>query len=396
MKIKILTESFQTLKRISCVIALFATYTAQASINVTPTAPKISAKAYVLMDYSSGRILAQSHAQERLMPASLTKMMTSYVIGQELKLGNISSQDKVTVSKNAWARNFPGSSKMFIEVGKQVKVDQLNHGIIIQSGNDACVAMAEYIAGSEEGFVSMMNTWAKQLGMNNSHFVNSHGLDTKEHYTTAYDMALLARSLIRDVPQEYSIYAQKSFTFNGIKQYNRNTLLWDPHLNVDGIKTGHTEGAGYSLVTSSVKDGMRLIAVVMGADSEASRARENRKLLKHGFRYYESVVPYRAGEVFSEPRIWYGTQSTIKLGVIQDTPFSILQGQSTHIKTHFQLNEELKAPIKKGEVVGTIQFELNGENIADFPLVALEEVEEGNFLTKLMHYILQLIEKILE
>tara|TARA_B100001094_G_scaffold327491_1_gene385835 strand:+ start:13786 stop:14961 length:1176 start_codon:yes stop_codon:yes gene_type:complete len=389
-----MTSLLNRLTTLCLLCTSLATFSTQASVHITPQAPSVDAKAFVLMDYSSGRILAQSHANERLLPASLTKMMTSYVIGQELKLGNIKNNDLVTVSNKAWAKNFPGSSKMFIEVGKQVKVDELNHGIIVQSGNDACVAMAEYIAGSEEGFVSMMNTWAKQIGMDNSHFINSHGLDTTDHYTTAHDMAILARSLIRDVPDEYSIYAQKSFTYNGIKQYNRNSLLWDTHLDVDGIKTGHTKGAGYSLVTSSIKENMRLIAVVMGAKSEAARARENKKLLKYGFRYYESVIPYKAGDVFSEPRLWYGTQNTVKLGVNQDTPFSIAQGQAKHLKTHFELNEELKAPIKKGQVVGLIHFELHGQEIAQFPLVALEEVNEGHIFTKLMHYILQLFEKI--
>jgi D-alanyl-D-alanine carboxypeptidase (penicillin-binding protein 5/6) len=367
-----------------------------ASVNFTPEAPQIAAKAFVLMDYSSGRILAQSNAHKKLPPASLTKMMTSYVVGQELKQGNIHSNDSVTVSKRAWARNFPGSSKMFIEAGKQVSVEELNHGIIVQSGNDACVAMAEYIAGTEDGFVSMMNAWAKQLGMNKTHFINSHGLDTDEHYTTAYDMALLARSLIRDVPEEYAIYGKKSFTYNGIKQYNRNRLLWDSHLSVDGIKTGHTDGAGYSLVTSSLTDKMRLITVVLGAQSEDSRARESKKLLKYGFRYYESIVPYKAGDVFTNPKVWYGNKNTLALGVNQDTPFSVRQGQAHKLKTHYELHEELKAPISQGQVVGQITFQIGKEELAKFPLVALEAVEEGSPFTKAYHYLLLFVSKVFE
>ena len=366
-----------------------------ASINIIPESPTISAKAFILMDYGSGRILAQHNANERLLPASLTKMMTSYVIGQELKSGQINDDDLVTVSNNAWAKNFPDSSKMFIEVGKKVKVADLNKGIIVQSGNDACVAMAEHIAGSEKGFVSIMNAWAKQLGMENTSFENSHGLDTTKHYTTAYDMAVLARALIRDVPKEYQLYAEKKFTYNGITQYNRNTLLWDNHLRVDGIKTGHTSGAGYSLVTSSMKNGMRLIAVVMGAKSESARARESKKILKYGFRYFESVTPYKAGDSFVSHRVYYGNKSTVQLGVNQDTPFSVYQGQAKALKANFELTKELKAPLEKGQVVGKIYFQVDGKDIANFPLVTLEEVKEGTIFHKLTDYLRQVIERVM-
>lgn len=253
--------------------------TVQAAPVVTPDAPKVAAKAFVLMDYHTGQIIAEENAYESLNPASLTKMMTSYVIGHEIKVGNISPEDQVTISKKAWSKNFPDSSKMFIEVGKQVSVDDLNRGIIIQSGNDACVAMAEHIAGTEDGFVDLMNSWAKQLGMPDSYFENSHGLDSDNHKTTAYDMAILGAALIRDVPEEYRVYSEKSFTYNGIKQYNRNGLLWDKSMNVDGIKTGHTSGAGYNLVTSATKDGMRLITVVMGTASESARKAESKSYL---------------------------------------------------------------------------------------------------------------------
>lgn len=231
------------------------------------------------MDFTTGKVIAEGEADTKLAPASLTKMMTSYVIGTEINAGNIAPTDMVTISEKAWAKNFPESSKMFIEVGKQVSVDELNHGIIVQSGNDACVAMAEHIAGSESAFADLMNAHAEKIGMTNTHFINSHGLDTDEHYTTPRDMATLGAALIRDVPDEYALYKEKSFTYNGIKQYNRNSLLWDESLDVDGIKTGHTSDAGYSLVTSATKNDMRLIAVVMGTSSERARKVESKNCL---------------------------------------------------------------------------------------------------------------------
>ncbi|WP_100142932.1 serine hydrolase [Shewanella carassii] len=357
---------------------------------VVPDAPDVAAKAYVLMDYNSGRLLAENNAYESLNPASLTKMMTSYVIGQEIKAGNLSPDDDVTVSKNAWSKNFPDSSKMFIEVGKTVKVSDLNRGIIIQSGNDACVAMAEHIAGTEGAFVDLMNSWAKQLGMRDSYFENSHGLDSNNHKSTAYDMALLGAALIRDVPNEYDIYKEKSFTYNGIKQYNRNGLLWDNSLNVDGIKTGHTSGAGYNLVSSATKDGMRLIAVVMGTKSEAARKAESKKLLNYGFRFFETITPYKAGDSFVTQKIWYGDRDTVDLGVTTDTPVTINRGQAKNLQANFELTKELTAPLAKGEVVGRVYFQLDGKDIAQFPLVTLEEVNEGSWFSKLMDYFKQM------
>lgn len=357
---------------------------------VVPDAPDVAAKAYVLMDYNSGRLLAENNAYESLNPASLTKMMTSYVIGQEIKAGNVSPDDDVTISKNAWSKNFPDSSKMFIEVGKTVKVSDLNRGIIIQSGNDACVAMAEHIAGTEGAFVDLMNSWAKQLGMRDSYFENSHGLDSDNHKSTAYDMALLGAALIRDVPNEYDIYKEKSFTYNGIKQYNRNGLLWDNSLNVDGIKTGHTSGAGYNLVSSATKDGMRLIAVVMGTKSEAARKAESKKLLNYGFRFFETITPYKAGDSFVTQKIWYGDRDTVDLGVTTDTPVTINRGQAKNLQANFELTKELTAPLAKGEVVGRVYFQLDGKDIAQFPLVTLEEVNEGSWFSKLMDYFKQM------
>ncbi|MBV7315871.1 serine hydrolase [Shewanella sp. NIFS-20-20] len=375
-------------------LLLFTSITVAAQANnapmVIPDAPDVAAKAYILMDYNTGKVIAENNAYESLNPASLTKMMTSYVIGHEVKVGNVNLDDEVTISKNAWAKNFPDSSKMFIEVGTKVKVSELNKGIIIQSGNDACVAMAEHIAGTEDAFVDLMNSWAKQLGMQDSHFENSHGLDSDQHKTTAYDMALLGAALIRDVPDEYRVYSEKSFTYNGIKQYNRNGLLWDKSLNVDGIKTGHTSGAGFNLVSSATKDGMRLIAVVMGTGSEAARKAESKKLLNYGFRFFETVTPYHAGDTFVEQPIWYGDKPQIKLGVLTDTPITINRGQGKNLQANFELTQPLEAPIMKGTTVGRVYFQLDGKDIAQFPLVALEDVQEGSWFSKLMDYFKQM------
>ncbi|MCL1142022.1 serine hydrolase [Shewanella gaetbuli] len=358
---------------------------------VMPDAPNVAAKAYVLMDYYSGRVIAEENAYESLNPASLTKMLTSYVIGHEVKVGNISLDDDVLITKNAWSKNFPDSSKMFIEVGKTVKVADLNRGIIIQSGNDACVAMAEHIAGTEDAFVDLMNSWAKQLGMNDSYFENSHGLDSDNHKTTAYDMAILGAALIRDVPEEYRVYSEKSFTFNGIKQYNRNGLLWDKSLNVDGIKTGHTSGAGYNLVTSATNDeGMRLVTVVMGTNSESARKAESKKLLNYGFRFFETITPYRAGDTFVSQKIWYGDVENVDLGVMTDTPLTIPRGQAKQLQANFELTKPLTAPLAKGETVGRVYFQLDGKDIAQFPLVTLNTVQEGSWVSKLMDYFKQL------
>lgn len=333
-------------------VALSATFaqSAFASPVVVPDAPQIAAKGYVLMDYHSGKVLAEKEMNTKLSPASLTKMMTSYVIGQELARGNISEDDDVTISKNAWAKNFPDSSKMFIEVGTTVKVRDLNRGIIIQSGNDACVAMAEHIAGSEDAFVDLMNAWANTLGMKNSHFANVHGLDNSELYSTPYDMALLGKALIRDVPDEYRVYSEKKFTYNGITQYNRNGLLWDKSMNVDGIKTGHTSNAGYSLVSSATEGQMRLVAVVMGTKDANARKSESKKLLSYGFRFFETVAPHKAGETFVEEKVWMGNKDTVALGLDQDTYVTLPRGEAKNLKASFVLEKELEAPDRKSVV----------------------------------------------
>lgn len=362
-----------------------------ATPHVIPDAPAVAAKAYILIDYDSGKVLAAEDADERRAPASLTKIMTSYIIGQEIKTGNIKRDDKVTISKNAWAKNFPDSSKMFIEVGKQVSVNDLNRGIIIDSGNDACVAMAEYIAGSSDAFAQLMNSWAKQLGLTNSHFVNPHGLDNPEHYTSARDMAVLAKHLIHDLPDEYKIYAEKSFTYNKITQYNRNTLLWDKSMNVDGMKTGHTSHAGYSLVASATDNGMRLISVVMGTHSMQAREAESKKLLTWGFRFFETVKPYKAGDSFVQARIWKGEKDQVALGVNTDVAVTLPRGQAKNLKANYKLDKTLEAPLKKGQVVGQLHFTVgDGQEVASYPLVALEDVNKGGIFKQMFDYIRQL------
>ncbi len=371
--------------------AVAISFSASAAPIVTPNAPQIAAEGYVLMDFHSGKVLAEKDMNKRRHPASLTKMLTSYVIGQEIKQGNISPQDKVVISKNAWAKNFPDSSKMFIEVGTTVTVDELNHGIIVQSGNDACVAMAEHIAGSEDAFVDLMNAWAQNIGMNDSHFTNVHGLDDDNLYSTPYDLAVLGRALIKDVPDEYDLYAEKKFTYNGITQYNRNGLLWDKSMNVDGIKTGHTSGAGYNLVSSATEGQMRLVAVVMGTKSENARKAESKKLLNYGFRFFETVAPHKAGDEFVKEKIWMGDKSEISLGVDQDTYVTLQRGLAKKLTANFVLDKTLEAPIQKGEVVGTLFYQVDGEDIAQFPLVSQEEVKEGGLFSRLLDYIILLL-----
>jgi D-alanyl-D-alanine carboxypeptidase (penicillin-binding protein 5/6) len=367
-------------------LASFAISSVAHAKLLVPNPPVVNAKGFILIDFDTGKVLAEENADEQLNPASLTKMMTSYVIGRELQNGTISMDDMVTVSQKAWAKNFPESSKMFIEVGKEVSVADLNRGIIIQSGNDACVAMAEHVAGSEDQFAQLMNLYAEEIGLNSSHFVNSHGLTADGHMTTARDMANLGIALIRDVPEEYAIYKEKSFTFNGISQLNRNSLLWDKSLNVDGIKTGHTDAAGFSLVSSATKGDMRLVAVVMGASSERARKVESKKLLNYGFRFYETLTAYEAGAEFAKQRIYMGDKDEVRLGINQSTPITIPRGYREKLSAQFTLDKELQAPINKGEVVGTLTLKIEDEVISEYPLVSLDQINEGGFFKKLKDY----------
>lgn len=354
---------------------------------VIPPAPAVAGSAYILMDFETGDVLAENHADKRMPMASLTKMMTSYVIASEIKAGRISEDDMVEISPNAWAKNLKESSLMFVEVGKTVKARDLHLGIIIQSGNDASIAMAEHVGGTESGFAELMNAHAKRLGMANSHYVNATGLDDPEHYSTAKDLAILARALIRDYPEEYKIYSQKDFTFNGIKQYNRNQLLWDSSLAVDGIKTGHTSQAGYCLVSSATKEGMRLVTVVMGTASELMRKQESKKLLNYGFRYYENVSPVKAGEALHTQRIYMGDKDELKMGVLSEPRITIPSAKRKNMTANFAVNPGLAAPIAKGQEVGKIFIQIDGKDYRRLPLVALEDVAEGGMFSQAVDWL---------
>ncbi|BAE74196.1 D-alanyl-D-alanine carboxypeptidase [Sodalis glossinidius str. 'morsitans'] len=357
-----------------------------------PAAPEINARAYILMDYQSGKVLAEANADQRLDPASLTKIMSSYVIGQAMKAGKIHPTDKVTIGKDAWATGNPvlrGSSLMFLKPGEQVTVDDLNKGIVIQSGNDASIALADHVAGSQDAFVSLINQYAQALGLKNTHFLTVHGLDAEGQYSTARDMAILSQALIRNVPDEYALHKEKEFTYNKIKQPNRNRLLWSGNLTVDGVKTGYTSGAGHNLVASATDNGMRLISVVLGAPTDGIRFRESEKLLTWGFRFYETVMPVPKDRPFTQQRVWFGDRSQVNLGVAQDAAITLSKGQLKNMKASFTLSSpHLEAPLAKDQVVGTIDFSLDGKVIEQRPLVVMEEVKKGGIFRTLWDWIL--------
>lgn len=348
---------------------------------VVPAAPEISAKAHILIDYFSGQVLAEQNADERLPPASLTKMMTSYIVGDELHKGNIKGTDMVTISQNAWSKNYSDSSKMFIEVGKQVSVEDLLKGMVIQSGNDASVALAEHVAGSEDVFASLMNRHAERLGMVNSHFTNASGLPDPALYTSARDLATLGAALVRDFPEYYPLHAMREFTFNNIVQQNRNRLL-GLEAGVDGIKTGHTATAGYCLVVSGERDSMRLVGVLMGAESEKVRTAEARKLLGFGFRFFEGQKLHAANVSLARTRVWKGEVKELDVGVASDLLVTVPRGQAGKVSETLELNPRIVAPLRKGDTVGTVKVLFAGKELASRPLVALRNVEQGGFVRR--------------
>ncbi len=353
---------------------------------IIPQPPVFDAQSWVLMDYASGQVLFEHNAQEKIWPASLTKMMTSYVIGMEFKAGRLHEDDEVVISKEAWSKNqsYADSSKMFIEVGKSIKVGDLNRGIIIQSGNDACVAMALHLAGSEQGFVSVMNNYAQQMGLTGTHFANVHGLFDENNYSTAYDMAVLSRRLIADLPEEYAIYKEKEFTFNGIRQYNRNRLLWDESMQVDGIKTGHLSAVGYNLAASAQQGNMRLIAVVIGAKSESQRADYCKQMLTYGFRFFENYQPFAQDKTILTREVRMGQENSIELVVPQDVNLMIPRGSQNRVKINYRLKQAIfTAPLKAGDTLGVIEFRLDDKLLASYPLTAKQDVAEGGFFSRL-------------
>ncbi|EPM4833356.1 TPA: D-alanyl-D-alanine carboxypeptidase [Vibrio parahaemolyticus] len=362
-----------------------------AAPTVVPNAPELSSRGYVLMDYHTGKVLVERDADKRLNPASLTKLMTAYVAGQEVNAGNISLDDQVVISRNAWAKNFPDSSKMFIEVNTSVSLSDLYRGLVVQSGNDASVAIAEHVAGSEAGFVSLMNSWASQLGLTNSSFTNPHGLDSDGLYSTPHDIAKLGQAIIRDLPDIYPMYSETSFTYNGITQYNRNGLLRDRSMNVDGMKTGYTSGAGYSLATSATNGDMRLIAVVMGAKSQSVRESESKQLLSYGFRFYDTLMPTAAGTDIANARVWMGQKDELKVGVNHDVYLTLPKGDVNKLKAEVEYNGDLLAPIAQDQVVGTLLYKVDGKVVKETELVALEPVEEGGIFKRIMDWFKQLV-----
>jgi D-alanyl-D-alanine carboxypeptidase (penicillin-binding protein 5/6) len=340
-----------------------------------PAAPVLGANSYILQDFYSQQVLVEHNADMRVEPASITKLMTSYVVFKELSAGKIKLEDTVVVSETAWRT---GGSRMFIDPSMSPSIQDLIRGMVIQSGNDACVALAEHVAGSEEAFAGLMNHYAEELDMTGTHFMNSTGLPDPEHYTTARDVVRLSSAIINEFPEYYAWYSEKEFTFNEIRQHNRNTLLWrDPA--IDGLKTGHTDSAGYCLASSALRDGMRLVAAVMGSDSESSRASESQTLLNYGFRFYETVQLYEAGSVLATAKVWKGTGEEITTGLTQPLFITIQRGRYDDLSARVELQPELIAPIAEGNVVGNITITLDDNLVASRELVALSGVEEAGF-----------------
>jgi D-alanyl-D-alanine carboxypeptidase (penicillin-binding protein 5/6) len=345
-----------------------------------PKAPASGAKAFVIQDYDSGRVIAEQNADEHYDPASITKLMTAYVIFNELKSGHIQLTDQVTISEKAWRT--PGS-RMFVEVGKQVAVEDLLQGMIVQSGNDATVALAEYMAGSEETFAALMNKTAEEMGLTGSHFVNSTGLPDETHYMTARDIAQLATRVIRDHPDYYRWYSQKQYTFNDITQYNRNKLLWQDEA-VDGVKTGFTDAAGYCLVTSAKKDGMRLITVVLGTASANARIDASQALLNYGFRFYETHKLYDAGTALASSRVWKGGTDSVPLGLNRILYVTIPRGQYESLDASMKIDNRIMAPLEAGTALGSVQVKLGDDLVAEQPLVSLQAVAEGSIWQRIV------------
>lgn len=377
----------KTVSAIATLLILLLPFAVSAAVSV-PAPPTVAATGYLLIDMDSDTVLAQKDAEQRLEPASLTKIMTAYVVFRELHDGSVKLSDEVLVSEKAWKT--PGS-RMFIEVNKRVSVEELLKGMVIQSGNDASVALAEHVAGSEEAFANLMNEHARRLGMVNTHFVNATGLPDPEHYTTPHDIVLVTEATIREFPELYKMYAVKEYTFNEIRQHNRNNLLWHDE-SVDGVKTGHTEAAGYCLVASAKRDGMRLVSVVMGTESEKARIRESKSLLNYGFRFYETHRLYGASDRLTRSRVWMGEQEQVALGLARDLYVTIPRHQYERLNARTVIQPQIEAPLTKGQKVGEVIVELDGEVLTRRALVALEDVPEGGIWRTMVDSVLMMLE----
>jgi|WetSurSiteA1Bulk_404760.scaffolds.fasta_scaffold00018_46 serine-type D-Ala-D-Ala carboxypeptidase (penicillin-binding protein 5/6) len=356
---------------------------------LTPTVPTIAASAYILQDFHTGKVLAENNADAKLAPASLTKIMTVYVAFKEISKGTLHLTDLATISEKA--RDASGS-RMFLEIKNQVKIEELLKGIIIQSGNDASIALAEHIAGQESTFADMMNQHAARLGMKNTHFANSDGLPIENHYTTARDLATLTTALIKEFPDYYPWFSQKEFTYNKITQHNRNLLLGRDE-SVDGVKTGHTDDAGYCLVASSLREGMRLISVVMGTKSSKARADENQKLLNYGFRFYESHRLYEGKKSLKEVKVWKGASDTVPLGLAEDLYATIPRRHYDDLKATIVVDKKITAPIKEGDKYGSVSITFKGDVVAQKDLIALKSIETGNIFQRTYDSIMMIMEK---
>ncbi len=374
----------KTLTLASLAFAISQTSLADTNTDFGIASPQLDAQTYILMDYNSGAVLASLNPDQRQYPASLTKMMTSYVVGEALKQGTVSNNDMVTVTESSWAQKFPGSSLMFLDLNTQVSVADLMRGLIIVSGNDAAVALAEHTSGTQQAFIDKMNQYSQQFGLKNTYFTTVHGLDDPNQFTSARDMAIIGAHIIRDQPEEYKIYAEKEFKYNIKKpQQNRNGLLWDKSINVDGLKTGHTSQAGYNLVASATNSNTRLISVVMGVPSFKGREIESKKLLQWGFANFETVKSLPAGQAVKEESVYYGDTNKIQLGSIKDNFITIPKGKSSELKARYELdNKVLEAPLTQGQIVGKVVYQLDGKDVASSPLQALKSVEEAGIFGK--------------
>ena len=354
-----------------------------ANTALVPSPPTINADSYLLVDFDTGEVLVEHNPDLQLPPASLTKLMTAYILAEEVALGRLALDDTVRVSRNAWSQNpvFNGSSLMWIEPGKSVTVAELERGIVISSGNDATVAIAEHIAGSEAAFVDLMNRYAEEMGLTRTHFENSHGLPHPDHLSTARDLATTAVAAIRDHPERYAVYKEQSYTYNDITQYNRNHLLReDP--SVDGLKTGYTREAGYGLVASAEREGMRLVSVVMGSSSTASRKAETRSLLNYGFRFFETLRPLAPERSLSEARVWKGQSKQVALGVTDEVVLTLPRSTAS-IDTQVEVDEPLVAPLDVNDVVGRVTLLRDGEVVSEVPLRVLQRIEPAGFFARL-------------
>lgn len=360
-----------------------------------PAPPALAASAYILQDFHSGEVIAEKNADMRIEPASITKIMTTYVVFDAIRSGKLSLDDKAHISEKAWRNSdVPGwmqGSRMFADVNSKISIADLLRGLIVQSGNDASVALAEHVGGTEAAFVDIMNAYVEKLGLTNTHYLNSTGWPVEGHYTSARDIATLSRALIHDFPELYQMFSEKRFTYNNISQSNRNTLLWKD-ASVDGIKTGHTESAGYCLAASAERDGMRLLAAVMGTADNDARIKYTQSLLNYGFRFFETARLVAAKDALKDARVWKGATESVKVGLAKDLYVTIPRGEYNNLKSTMNIKRSIFAPVAQHEEVGQLIVELNGETIREQPLIALDAIERGNIFQRVIDHMVHMLE----